>query len=180
MAGQVRRSGTGGGGGDAVVGGEMRRAHSGQLKHSLWPASESLYIRVHTNTHMIHVHIHTYNTPPPPPQTKYEVWAEARELLEASCDMGDRPPRAMAKEFAPAFADGFAALPAVWWCVRPSVSGWVGSWGLCGLAGGVVVRPSVRLWVGGWVCVVDLWPCRQSGGDESVPLYVGGGLNPSI
>lgn len=67
-----------------------------------------------TRTRTMYAHgIHTSTT-----QTqaiKYEVWAEPRELLEASCDMGDRMPAEMSKEFSPTL--DFGHLPPVWWCV---------------------------------------------------------------
>jgi hypothetical protein len=44
------------------------------------------------------------------------VWAEPRELLEASCDLGEKEIEEMKEEFSPPFSH-IDKLPPVWWYV---------------------------------------------------------------
>lgn len=86
-------------------------------------------------------HTPTYTVPQQPPTSthittqynkqaiNYEVWTEPQELLEASCDMGDRLPAEMSAEFGPAL--DFGHLPPVWWCVCFGGGGGIGSGWVC-------------------------------------------------
>ena len=53
------------------------------------------------------------------PNVCYEVWADVREHLEASCDIGSCP-ASLAGAF-PQIAGAFAHLPTTWWYVDEDV-----------------------------------------------------------
>lgn len=79
-----------------------------------WMGGRGGWIGIYLSTQAYHIYTQFTRTQAQT-RVKCEVWAEPRELLEASCDMGDRPPAEMSNEFGPAL--DFGHLPPVWWCV---------------------------------------------------------------